>query len=110
MCDEKITNGQAANGSTGDKCIPEMLKPESYPEQSFSIHSLARGASSMASKVEVLESQQPALRIASTTLPAVSRCDSRGNPVENRVLLEIPDHEFELLYRHLQYFEISLHK
>jgi CRP-like cAMP-binding protein len=64
----------------------------------------------MASKVEVLESQQPALRIASTSLPVVTRCDSRGNPVENRILLAIPDHEFELVYRHLQFFEISLNK
>ena len=55
----------------------------------------------MASKVEVLDSQQPGLRIASTTLPVAGRCDTRGNPVENRILLAIPDQEFDMLYRGL---------
>jgi CRP-like cAMP-binding protein len=64
----------------------------------------------MASKVEVLDSQQPSLRIASTALPVAGRCDARGNPVENRILLAIPDQEFDMLHGHLQFFELSLGK
>jgi CRP-like cAMP-binding protein len=67
----------------------------------------------MASKAPVIrdeQQQEKLLRIVSRGTPSVVRTDASGNPISNRILLDIPDNEFDALQPYLQYVELPLHK
>ena len=63
----------------------------------------------MSTKAPVFSDPQTNQLIASSTL-STGRSDQRGNAVENKILLSIPDGEYETLAPHLQFVELPLHK
>lgn len=63
----------------------------------------------MSTKSPVITVPRNNLRVAATLLSS-GRTDARGNAVENKILLSIPDNEYETLSPHLQFAELPLHK
>ena len=64
----------------------------------------------MASKAPVIREERNPLHLVPGTGPLTGRTDTSGNPIANRILLDVTDREFEILQPYLHYLELPLHK
>jgi CRP-like cAMP-binding protein len=53
---------------------------------------------------------RPKLEVVTASLLSVGRSDTQGNAVYSRILLSIPDNEYDTLRPHMEFVELPLHR